>query len=422
MALIIDQQPPDYSPAYNQQPWVIRETNVTDADLPNWRLAVSILRDGAIGDPISTHILRFRFGEGGRAVFDPQRSVEGDLTFDHGPRPYALTPWATAEGSIMTYSLLIAAQYFNGAQWVSKSVLATEGKFVYNATFDPLAFVTYSQADHLLNQLGVPCLTDAPTAQNIGSNDSLWLHTLTDTANAPVSMTVRTYNYTGGLLNTYTYANAFTTWSGAVVVGGQVIPSVINKRRRLRVAVGPRDLAAMTSPVSFAGVGSYTVTFTGISISPITVGLTYTFTITDCAKYTPTRLHWLNRMGGFDAYTFKLKSVKERKAEKSTYGRQPNVLSAGRYGYSVQSRGTATYHTEVEKMLTLNSDHLTDTEADWLQNLYMSPMVFIENSNGTFTAVTVENKEYQIKEAQQDGIPYAEVKLTYALKDGRQRG
>ena len=418
--LIIDQQPPDYSPAYNQQPWVIRETDMTDATITEWRIMITVLNDGNIAIPLATSKLRFRYGTGGRVVFDPMRIVEEQLTFDHTQREYTATPWHTAEGSIMAYKIVAVSQYFDGTRWIGKgAILDVPMKYVYNGTFDPLAFVDYAQANQFID---AKCLTDAPTAQTIGSSDTLWLHTLTDTSTEPTSMEVKTFNSTGGLLATYTYTNPFTDWSGAIVIGSTVYPSAPLKRRRVRVLVGTRDLAALTSPVSFVGAGSYTVRFKDGGSNYI--GTTYTFTISDCAKYQTYRLHWFNRLGGFDAYTFRLKSQRVNTIDRMTFGRQPNrlVTRPVSYGYTKASRGDVTYATDIEKKLTLNSDVLTDAEITWLETLAAAPVVYLENNDGTFTAMAMDNKSYQLKQGVQDGTVFVQFDLHYALSDIRQRG
>ncbi len=416
MALIIDQQPQEFSPAYNQQPWVLRETDYTDADFSNWRVTVNVYRSTLSGQLLASMQVRFRYGTGGRIVFDPMRIVESEFSFDHGVRPYTLTPWALAENSFAEYYIVFASQYFDGTKWLLKS-LQGGGRFSFNGVFSDIDYVNYTDDDYFIN---TQALTNAPTSQDIGSNDSLWLHTMTDVSTKPTDIRVRTYNYTGGLLNTYTYTNPFADWTGPIIIGSTIIPSDIAKRRRVRVAVGTRDLALMNSPVSFIGAGSYTVEFRDDAGNVL--GSTYTLTINDCSKYTPTRLHWLNRLGGFDAFTFKLKSKRKRTINRSSFERQKNTLSAGRYAYTSQSRGDVVYNTDIDWSLHVVSDPLTDAQTTWLKELAESPVVFMENTNGTYTAMTLRNKDYMIQRSQQDGIHYAEFDLDYALNDRVQRG
>ena len=344
-------------------------------------------------------------------MFDPMRILQSVLSEDHGPVSNALTPWEVCTNSIVAYGLIIAAQFFDGTQWVAKSTFVPDRLFyAFNSAFKALPFIGYTES-----QVLSPCLTYAPTTQNIGTTDSLWLHNLTNVSTQPDYMRVRTYNG-ATLQNTYTFTNPFTNWTGAIIIGSTVIPSPINARRRTRVAVGTRDL--VTYGVSFTNTTTYDVTF--FDNASGSIGNAYTFNIDPCAKYDPVRVHWLNRLGGFDAYTFKLKSRYMTEFERSNFRKQYNVLSGGAYGYTTQSRGDTTYHTEEEDGLMCNSDALSDAEVEWLKDLLGSPSVYIENANGTFTAVSIQNKQHALQKGIIDGVAFLELDLKFALKSVRQ--
>ena len=76
--------------------------------------------------------------------------------FDHEPQPYTITPWSICARSITSYRLLAASQFFDGAAWGVKSAFISDRiNFVFNAVFDPLAFVDYDEGAVLLNAAGV---------------------------------------------------------------------------------------------------------------------------------------------------------------------------------------------------------------------------------------------------------------------------
>lgn len=407
MAILVNQEPQLYAPAYNQQPWVFQDTAAV-GDESNWRMVIGILRAGSLSDIIATVKARFRVGSNGQVVFDPQRIVEGDLSFDHTPM---VTGWEVCSSSIMTYSIIAASQFFDAAQgrWLAKATYLSRLKYVYNGVFDPLDFVGYNYANVALFNIAntTPALTNAPTSQDIGSNESLWLHSLSAADGLAADAYVTTYSNAGAVLTNTAIANPYATWS------------IFVNRRRTRFAAGTRDLT--TLGVSFTNVASYTVQFR--NSSGVVRGATYTFTINDCAKYATTRLHWLNRLGGFDAYTFKLKSTNKRTIDRSTFGRQQNTLEgAGSYAYAKSSRGAVVFNTTQAKMLTLNAQLANDAEAVWMEDLFTSPVVFIENTDGTFTAMEPISKDYTISRGVQNGVIYVEFMLNYALTDHRQRG
>ena len=183
-------------------------------------------------------------------------------------------------------------------------------------------------------------------------------------------------------------------------------------RHRVRAGIGTRDFSLMASPPSFVGVQSYKVDFlsTG-SATP----LTFAFNITDCSKYTPIRLHWLNPYGGFDAYTFKLKSQLEESIKRETFVQQHNKLSAaGTYGYTYDSRGRTEYYTRLDTSVTVNSDNLTDAEWAWLKGLVNSPVAFVEDG-ANFASIVIDAKKWQLKRGVQDGVFQLELDYRTAL-------
>jgi len=418
MALIINQEPSEYSPAFNQQPFVVRETDVTDSNLSDWRMLCAVLRNGDLTQVVGVTKVRFRLGSGGRIVFDPQRLIESDLSHDHGQIDTTVTPWELCRNSMTNYTATFTSQYWDGTQWVGKGFTMTRMKWVYNGGIEVIEFPTYNQNDYIMSSGDV--LTNAARSQTIGSNDSLWLHMIANQEETPKQMCVRTFDGAGSVLSTTYYDNPFDSFSGAVIVGSTIFQAPLEKRRRLRVAVGTRDLAALDTPVSFSGAASYTVNFYNGGGQQI--GTVFTFTIDDCSKYQRYRLHFLNRLGGLDAFDFTLKSMVNREIKDKTFLRQYNTLSAGSYGYTSESFGTVTYDTEVNKSLILNSDIVTDTQAEWLEELATSPVIYLENTDGTFTAMSRTTKQYQIKRGQQDGVIYLQLELDYALNDIRQRG
>jgi hypothetical protein len=128
-------------------------------------------------------------------------------------------------------------------------------------------------------------------------------------------------------------------------------------------------------------------------------------------------LHWLNLYGGFDAYTFKLKSQQEQDIKRETFVQQHNKLNAsGNYGYTKDSRGLTEYYTRLNTSVTVNSDNLTDDEWLWLKALVSSPVVFLENGND-FVAVVIDAKKWQLKRGVQDGVFQLELDFKGSLAD-----
>jgi hypothetical protein len=341
--------------------------------------------------------------------------MQGFMSYDHTAQTPNYAPWGLCENSIQWYSITFKSQKYEGGIWVTKNQFTKPRKCLFNGVSPTIAFLTYNQSDYLCVQNAAPkALTGYnPTIRDIGSLESQWVHFLAKDEQAPISLQLTKYplpDLQGTPLtldplqvNPFAFFTAFPSVEGNEFT-----------RHRVRAGIGTRDFSLMNSPPSFVGVQSYKVEFlsTG-SATP----LTFAFNISDCSKYTPIRLHWLNAYGGFDAYTFKLKSQLEESIKRETFVQQHNKLSAsGAYGYTYDSRGRTEYYTRLDTSITVNSDNLTDAEWNWLHGLVTSPVAFMEQG-AEFVAITIDDKKWQLKRGVQDGVFQLEVEFKTALAD-----
>jgi hypothetical protein len=413
MALVFDQQPNTYTPLYNQSPWVVRETD-TSGSLNDWRMLCRVisLTNGTV--EVARFNIRFRDNTQRRVVFDPSEVLKGFVSYDHGPMTSA-GPWLLAPNSIHWYVVNFQSQKYIGGVWVTQNEFTPPRKCVWNAALGTLAFANYNSNSFvsLQNGLSKPLTAFTPTLYKIGTDESYWAHFLSGQAQAPISATITKYpllDLQGTPLPADpVQANPFgLSFTGLPSVGGDEY-----SRPRVRVGVGPRDLAAIASPISFTGVQSYKVVFKSTTTGA-TTDVTWSFNVDNCHKYAPTRLHWLNRSGGFDAWTFDMKSYDEDSVDRRQYKQQKNVLTGGAYGYDIMSRGTTDYHIKVETTKTIATDNLTDAELEHLRGLIISPVVFIE-SGSSYVAVNVNTKSWRQKRGVQDGVFNLEMEIQGSL-------
>jgi hypothetical protein len=422
MAIVIDQQPQKYTPVFNQSPWVVRETD-TSGTLNDWRMLCRVisLTNGTV--EVARFAIRFRENTERRVVFDPSEVLQGLISHDFEPM-ISTGPWMLAPKSLHWYVMNFQSQKLVAGVWVTQNQFTPASKCVWNAAIDAYVFPSYNQAGVVSSQNAPPKpLTEyTPNLAPIGSNDSYWVQFLSADEQAPLQCEITKYplpDLQGTPLpadpvQVNPFGLAFT---GFPSVGGNEFT-----RPSVRVGIGPRDLAAIASPISFVGVQSYRIRFTSTTSGPSTV-LDFTFNINNCSKYTPTRLHWLNRLGGFDSWTFKMKSKTEEKNDRKNFYSQKNTLSGGVYGYDRMSRGTTDYHIGLSSEITLNSDLLTDAELEHLRHLVSSPVVFIDGGSAyDYLSVNVVDKSWTQKRGQQDGTFNLEIRIKPSMDGMRQRG
>jgi len=136
---------------------------------------------------------------------------------------------------------------------------------------------------------------------------------------------------------------------------------------------------------------------------------TETFTIymdLDCKRYDTYRLHWLNKLGSFDSFTFSLVSTEAANVKSYGYQRDPGVWDGTSYTYPLYAGQAINFAKTKTETLTLNSDWINQDIQQWLvKSLYDSPLVYLERENGTeFEPVKVTNSNYTLKQRRRDGL------------------
>lgn len=98
-------------------------------------------------------------------------------------------------------------------------------------------------------------------------------------------------------------------------------------------------------------------------------------------EYPGVRFAFINDYGVFDYFNFTLQEDKATNLEVGTYKKNFVDYStpANSVTYDRKRRGTSPYYTNIVQTFRANSDWLTQTEADWLAQLFYSPNVFIQS-------------------------------------------
>ena len=138
---------------------------------------------------------------------------------------------------------------------------------------------------------------------------------------------------------------------------------------------------------------------------------------TECQRYPSRRLHWLNKFGVWDSFTFDLVSTDSTKVEGNRYEKEKGIWSDENYIYPLYQGEGTTFSKRAEDTLTLNSDWIKEDVQQWLvRELYESPKVYLE-SDGSFEPVNVTNASYKLKVSRRDGLiqELVEIQRTYSF-------
>jgi len=126
----------------------------------------------------------------------------------------------------------------------------------------------------------------------------------------------------------------------------------------------------------------------------------------ECHRYETKRLHWLNKFGMWDSFTFTLVSVDSTAVESYGYQREKGVWDNTSYLYPRYQGENVTFAKRATDQLILNSDWISQEVQQWLvRSLLESPVVYLEQENGTeFEPVNITNSSYQFKTRRRDGL------------------
>ena len=101
---------------------------------------------------------------------------------------------------------------------------------------------------------------------------------------------------------------------------------------------------------------------------------------------------WKNEFGVWDYFTFKLAENTSSNIERNTYEQSfvDYSTSTNSVPYSRERRGMNQYYNKVSKQHTVDSDYLTQADADALRELFFSTDVYVQEGT-EFVPVTISN-------------------------------
>jgi len=149
---------------------------------------------------------------------------------------------------------------------------------------------------------------------------------------------------------------------------------------------GPVDINNIFSTIDWTGVSYYTVqlyySYPTNSVNRVTLGpqgplseIFYFYLYDNCLPEN-TRVCWLNNRGGYDYFTFRSYRQDTKKIKSQTYDSRyysTNISSPDRnIGRSVK-----TFATDVDQEIVLESEYINIPVAQWLEQLFYSPQVYI---------------------------------------------
>ena len=431
MAIFLTQngEPEEYGLAYNDNAYVIKTTNYT----PTVRFNIAIVPPTFPVDPLIAQVKVYptRAEDGGtvyfdRAFFDPSRFLQSYLNgqldiFGANHNGFYVTNQMHKE-----YYLTILEEDKN-AQGVYESgdLFITKIKSVWNGVRNEIEWLDFDYTEYIINNTASTTkkfLTDSPRTIRIDSDQSYQLQFIANERFGAYQYNIKAYsgyNATGSLLadgivsNNIAVADSWDKIYFRIPVGTHDIGNI-------DPALYTDTLLGSTPSTALNGAASYTIHLEDNTNTQTSERFTFNVNQT-CSKYNEVRVHFLNRLGGYDGFNFYLKSIHTTDIKKDKYDQQHHDWNGSSYTYTKKNRGTTDYNVALNKKVTVNTDYLTEDESVWLEDLATSPSVYIEENN-ELIAVNIDPRRIQRKTSLNDKLMQYTFELNYSIKNRRQRG
>jgi hypothetical protein len=303
---------------------------------------------------------------------------------------------------MVTYAIIVYEKYGNPPITQASDTSTTLKAF--NGSLEYTEWIDFDDADYDPNQTQNSLfLTYFPRTSRAlcGMEDNFYLGYLEPTGSAGVALACELYDVLGNVIaSDFSISLTSTDYN------------ILN--------VGPQAIIANSTitQLDFDDCFKY---FVYVDVGGISSSETF-FIYMDlaCQRYEPYRLHWLNKLGCWDSFTFGLVSTESATVQSFAYQRDPGVWSGNSYTYPLYSGQKVNYAKTKNKQLVLNSDWISEDVQNWLvESLYDSPIVYLEQTNGTeFEPVKVTNSTYQLKTRRRDGLLQEQVTIdrTYTYR------
>jgi len=131
-------------------------------------------------------------------------------------------------------------------------------------------------------------------------------------------------------------------------------------------------------------------------------------------KFTMYRLHWMNQLGGWEAWNFDKVSTIDENIDRSQFKKFTPL------NYSTNDRLKVNYNTVITDVINVQSNWVTDTEAAYLRALFESPLVILETSTNAMIPINITESNYE-SEKYLNGRTLHNVSLTFEYSYNRYR-
>lgn len=407
-----------YLPAYNEINVVVREDDNTTRGYPDFKYIFDLYIDGVVGftrfkvspEPVTAQEYGIKSFGNMLESYVNSYLLKDDSLLSGG--------FQFMDGGIKKYHIEYGNEYrltVNDPIVQYPSLVVGADKFIWNASLPYNEWLGLNFTN-VKNEWLTSQLTNDVSINNVGYSGMI-----SDIDTDMEYLEVKTYDSSGVLIDTYQIQNLLST-------------GVVTASKYLSITTAPKNLNNITSglvlgsqPIIDSSVAYYNCQILDPAFSSISDLLT--FTIKEQCNYPIRRLHFQNKWGAFDTFNFDLVSKESVNIQKKSYKFNPNRVTAGGIlEFDQSDRTNVNYHVKSTNEIVLNADWITEEQSVWLEELFTSPEIYLEEVttggkiiNKLIAVAEIQSNKYAIKTDKVDTLYNIDLVITLSNDNYRQR-
>jgi len=380
MAYTITQQPSAYTPAYNDNIFVVTSTNSAST---NFKYIAKVY----VGSDIIT-LKQFPDATYGNTYFNVGKIIEQLVTQDIDKNN---TGFQKNLKSYNTYYIKFYEEYDIAGVLTVSALKATSNTIrIFNGEIDWLEYQNYDQQFYLVDYSKSALNHNLRRSIELGQDS--WIHWMCEAVTKVLKVELRTYDINGTLNGRFTITNPYQT-NANIDEHFMRFPSGTNNL--LSIYSGSWTVISGATPVIDSDVKSYGITLVPTDGAKYT---TYFFDIVedDCIHET-IRLHYLNNLGAFESFNFTKASKRTETIKRDKYKAVVGTLTGSGYSYNASDINEKVFSTVIKDKYLIQSDWISQEYQNVLEQLITSPVVYWDNEGYGLVSVNVTTDSFEWK-------------------------
>ncbi|RYZ56242.1 MAG: hypothetical protein EOP49_00825 [Sphingobacteriales bacterium] len=384
-------RPDQYTPSGNP---VIFQVESNNPDLAHFKVKVSDTATGALLNQLAIHPTpNYQSG----SYVDLSKILDNTVRYELNTDSFSLVTPITR--TVRGYDVSVEEILVQNGVLVTGATLNDSG-YVFSANLGRITAHNFQQVAYVINQSSIArFLTLKPNYSKVNDVSSEYLYLIHDGSFSNLFVRVRTFNASG------------------VVESIQEELDLSFQAHRLNVS--PKSLTDSSS-LDFSGVSYYVVDLVdhmGVARSEERV---YLYEPLPC-NLEVINVLFVNSLGGLDSYQFAAPqdsiNVTRTMMKKNTFGLNEDGVYTDMY-QNVYNASDVVLNSTVVTSTKMYSRALSDEEARWLAELYISRQVFIELPDGALVPAILKDTSYQIQRARYMSGQLNTISIDLTLSDG----